>query len=198
MLALKVEGVAGAGEAQASSQGSSHGTAWACPACTFLNHAMLPRCEVCDASRDDEPPSAASVGGAGYSTHPVLHFCRGGCTPGPFRGQRWLAVPTLKRATLAGPLAPKRVTHPIGGASFLRRATDPTIEGQKHLLSASKHISSGMPSRHAPSARAATPAHDHTASPHARASHTPPRHSTSSASLTTQHLCLAERSATHC
>ena len=92
MLALKVEGVAGAGEAQASSQGSSHGTAWACPACTFLNHAMLPRCEVCEASRDDEPPSAASVGGAGYSTHPVLHFCRGGCTPGPFRRQRWLAV----------------------------------------------------------------------------------------------------------
>ena len=127
MLALKVEGVAGAGEAQASSQGSSHGTAWACPACTFLNHAMLPRCEVCEASRDDEPPSAASVGGAGYSTHPVLHFCRGGCTPGPFRRQRWLAVPPLKRATLAGPLAPKRVTHPIGGASFLRRATVPTV-----------------------------------------------------------------------
>ena len=116
MLALKVEGVAGAGEAQASSQGSSHGTAWACPACTFLNHAMLPRCEVCEASRDDEPPSAASVGGAGYSTHPVLHFCRGGCTPGPFRRQRWLAVPPLKRATLAGPLAPKRVTHPISDA----------------------------------------------------------------------------------
>ena len=68
MLALKVEGVAGAGEAQASSQGSSHGTAWACPACTFLNHAMLPRCEVCEASRDGEPPTAAGVGGGAAGT----------------------------------------------------------------------------------------------------------------------------------
>ena len=54
-----------------------------------------------------------------------------------FERQRWLAVPPLKRATLAGPLAPKRVTHPIGGASFLRRATDPTVARHKPRPSAS-------------------------------------------------------------
>ena len=64
----EAEGVTDAGEAQASSQGSSHGTAWACPACTFLNHAMLPRCEVCEASRDGEPPTAAGVGGGAAGT----------------------------------------------------------------------------------------------------------------------------------
>eukprot|EP00964_Phaeocystis_antarctica_P074296 scaffold45660_cov66-Phaeocystis_antarctica.AAC.2 len=45
-------------------------------------------------------------------------------------------------------------------------------------------------SRHAPSARAATPAHDHTASPHARASHTPPPALNVLSSGTIQHLCV--------
>ena len=73
-----------------------------------------------------------------------------------FERQRWLAVKPLNRATLAGRLAPKRVTQSIGGASFLRRATvltklnstDPTVARHKPRPSASKHISSqGMPSR---------------------------------------------------
>ena len=63
-----------------------------------------------------------------------------------FERQRWLAVKPLKHATLAGRLAPKRVTYPIGGASFLRRATDATVARHKPRPSASKHISSrGMP-----------------------------------------------------
>ena len=44
----------------------------------------------------------------------------------------------------------------------------------RHLRSAPTSVHGSLPSGHAPSARAATPAHDLTASPHARASRTPP------------------------
>eukprot|EP00964_Phaeocystis_antarctica_P061184 scaffold36529_cov62-Phaeocystis_antarctica.AAC.6 len=65
---------------------------------------------------------------------------------------------------------------------------------------ASKHISSQrMPTNHhAPSAWAATPAHDLTASPHMHAHHTRRlRHPTLSSSPPST-SSLAERSATHC
>ena len=81
----EAEEAADAVEAQASSQGSSRGTAWACHACTFLNHAMLPRCEVCDASRDGEPPAAA-VGGGEAGTAEAAGEASGGGGGGSISG----------------------------------------------------------------------------------------------------------------
>ena len=40
----------------------AEGVQWACAACTFLNSALLPRCELCDAARTTNPPPSPQAG----------------------------------------------------------------------------------------------------------------------------------------
>ena len=42
----------------------AEGVQWACAACTFLNSALLPRCELCDAARTTDPPPSPNAGAA--------------------------------------------------------------------------------------------------------------------------------------
>lgn len=42
----------------------AEGVQWACAACTFLNSALLPSCEMCDATRTTNPPPSPNAGAA--------------------------------------------------------------------------------------------------------------------------------------
>ena len=42
----------------------AEGEQWACAACTFLNSALLPHCELCDAARTTDPPPSPNAGAA--------------------------------------------------------------------------------------------------------------------------------------
>ena len=44
--------------------GPAEGASWACAACTFLNSALLPCCELCDATRTANPPPSSHAGTA--------------------------------------------------------------------------------------------------------------------------------------
>ena len=43
----------------------AEGVQWACAVCTFLNSALLPSCEMCDATRTTNPPPSPNAGAAG-------------------------------------------------------------------------------------------------------------------------------------
>ena len=57
--------------------GPTEGKQWACSACTFLNSALLPCCEVCDASRATNLPPSPQVDAAALASR------RGGTTDNP-------------------------------------------------------------------------------------------------------------------
>ena len=58
-------------------RGLAEGVQWACAACTFLNSALLPCCELCDATRTTRPPPSPQAGTA------ALGAQRGGATGSP-------------------------------------------------------------------------------------------------------------------
>ena len=56
---------AGSGGRDGPAEGvGAEGVQWACAACTFLNSALLPRCELCDAARTTDPPPSPNAGAA--------------------------------------------------------------------------------------------------------------------------------------
>ena len=56
---------------------AAEGLQWACAACTFLNSALLPCCELCDATRTTDPPPSPQAGAVALGTR------RGGATGSP-------------------------------------------------------------------------------------------------------------------
>ena len=58
-------------------RGPAEGLQWACAACTFLNSALLPCCELCDATRTTDPPPSPQAGAVALGTR------RGGATGSP-------------------------------------------------------------------------------------------------------------------
>jgi hypothetical protein len=58
-------------------RGPAEGVQWACAACTFLNSALLPCCELCDATRTTDPRPSPQAGAV------ALGARRGGPTSSP-------------------------------------------------------------------------------------------------------------------
>jgi alkylated DNA repair dioxygenase AlkB len=81
------EGVGAEGE-------GAEGVQLACAACTFLNSALLPRCELCDAARTTNPPPSPNAGAAGLAM-------RRGATGSPRKRARPSAGKETKQAAKA-------------------------------------------------------------------------------------------------
>ena len=75
-------------------RGPAEGVQWACAACTFLNSALLPRCELCDAARTTIPPPSPNAGAAGLAM-------RRGATGSPRKRARPSAGKETKQAKAA-------------------------------------------------------------------------------------------------
>ena len=99
--------------------GLAEGVQWACAACTFLNSALLPCCELCDATRTTHPPPSPQAGTV------ALGAQRGGATGSP---RKRAAGPSVGKETKQAK-APQREadrTHP-SIRTFFSRCSDGAV-----------------------------------------------------------------------